>query len=967
MATPSNVQLPDSPASGSSQAPNLTMVDKPLPSPPVAQIVKASPKKETRSLIDASEKPLRRSPPGMPHHEEEWPVLSPEKPTTPGTLRQMTHQDSPKGSPKPLYRQQERYPMLPSTSYHAMSKPENPTSIISSGQKIQRKMIPPTNLPSSQNTSINPNNTGILVTTNIVQTEEKLGATPDISPRQGASKMRPSDRSAGAAAIEKSIEDSKPINQPRQTRTSSLRARLSAGQLIKDPTGKSKTVGFTDFTSDKQPSAQPSEGNPRAPKVSHNRSASPLNARPGTNFPKDSVPGNRAPAQFVAGSRHPTHRRPSSRGSLHGHSRASSPPLVSRPPIPSAPGIPYVTQESITEAVVDEEKSKIDGARTSSIPVFRHTVSDLMDGAKDGKVLQPHKNKSAQPHLVPRNEFSIYEDRDVHHPTALQVIKESPNRTYEIKRLSMTSPEHGPILRISPSADRLIMGIGSDKENQPKSSRSKSQDARHNAMASGMKNGKGRHASVSIKKPVQRPASSQGLPQFAFRRGLVDAGSREKKVKSADLSYSLPASHVAKHSTPSTTNMSRKNTGSSTADDPFFDAIEALGTSLNSTPAIDEAETKSYCEDYVESTGGASWITPIVIEGRTSWNDTTPNCAEYIPITLQEHVKKGIQGDYKHSETRNESGAATDESDEPVAKLGKASRVLGLPTTPTQTVQTAGHPHCESFPPRSSSHAAHPDHTVNGSAKVSPLSFAGRMNNVLQKSSQTPEVDLARASEFVEAHQNENAAYRVPGLSQAEKTNLASKRDSTARESNKSQGSLSKGMLSNFRGLFHKRSSDSTELFSGKLNRKNKQFRVTSSGSPFPPISEPVADNSSLYRPTLASMNRSKAIVADVVNPAPTTPSFASPIPSEVSKTTQLAMEILDLARSERSPPKQQKFLELGKIMVDAVTQARDVEKSMEEAKQAARKAEMACTMCMKSLEDVARSVEQWRDEVTMM
>ncbi|KAL8876749.1 MAG: hypothetical protein Q9192_008807, partial [Flavoplaca navasiana] len=58
---------------------------------------------------------------------------------------------------------------------------------------------------------------------------------------------------------------------------------------------------------------------------------------------------------------------------------------------------------------------------------------------------------------------------------------------------------------------------------------------------------------------------------------------------------------------------------------------------------------------------------------------------------------------------------------------------------------------------------------------------------------------------------------------------------------------------------------------------------------------------------------------------------------------------ILESARKESSSPKKERLLSLGKIMVDSITQARDAEKAMEEAKQAARKAEVAYALCKKS------------------
>lgn len=95
LKTRSYMQLPDTPPNNDIAMKALPS-EKPLPSPPLAQLVTGSPIKETRCLIDASEKPLRRSPPGKPHQEEEWPVLVPEKPITPATLRELDVQDKEK-------------------------------------------------------------------------------------------------------------------------------------------------------------------------------------------------------------------------------------------------------------------------------------------------------------------------------------------------------------------------------------------------------------------------------------------------------------------------------------------------------------------------------------------------------------------------------------------------------------------------------------------------------------------------------------------------------------------------------------------------------------------------------------------------------------------------------------------------------------------------------------------------------
>lgn len=78
-------------------------------------------------------------------------------------------------------------------------------------------------------------------------------------------------------------------------------------------------------------------------------------------------------------------------------------------------------------------------------------------------------------------------------------------------------------------------------------------------------------------------------------------------------------------------------------------------------------------------------------------------------------------------------------------------------------------------------------------------------------------------------------------------------------------------------------------------------------------------------------------------------------------------MQILESARDETSSPKKERLLELGKIMVNAITQARDAERAMEEAKHAARKAEVAYVLCKKALGDVSRCVEEWREQQQLM
>ena len=106
--------------------------------------------------------------------------------------------------------------------------------------------------------------------------------------------------------------------------------------------------------------------------------------------------------------------------------------------------------------------------RKSSIPVFRSVVPNVTqaDPSNSDKDINQFDGNSAMESTA--DQFTIFEDanaKDISPYASLSAIEESPYRGYHMKRLSAVSPELGPTLKISPSADRIIMGTGSDKEN----------------------------------------------------------------------------------------------------------------------------------------------------------------------------------------------------------------------------------------------------------------------------------------------------------------------------------------------------------------------------------------------------------------------------------------------------------------------------------------------------------------------
>ena len=175
----------------------------------------------------------------MLEHEEDWPTLRPRRATSSGTLQEVMRQTG-----SELFRQAsttdgERYPRLSGATGSAIGEHQLPISTFSSTHKIPRKELSSPNLRQQREQA----------TTDpfrdVETLAEKFGGHHSITD--------PSALSAGAAALEKST--SQDFTEVRQTRTSSLRARLSAGEIVSGH--NSKITGFTDFT------AEPSLGNTR--------------------------------------------------------------------------------------------------------------------------------------------------------------------------------------------------------------------------------------------------------------------------------------------------------------------------------------------------------------------------------------------------------------------------------------------------------------------------------------------------------------------------------------------------------------------------------------------------------------------------------------------------------------------------------------------------------------------------------
>lgn len=748
--------------------------------------------------------------------------------------------------------------------------------------------------------------------------------------------------SAGAAAVEKSSTEAKTIKEPRQTKTSSLRARISAGQIIKD--SPNKVLGFTDFTIQETPPAKASKEDRGSNGSFRSRSSSSFSKTFAKKPSRDTLGGCRAPAQFVAGSRRPTVRRPGSRNSFRGESRASSPafPEPSRPapPIPPTKSVPPrkssipVTHNPGSNIATKEDPEHLaaQGTAANQIEVGKRASSsiELPEDASSVSI----NDEGPQLPIVGYFEENSY----------LESIAESPQSNFRSKRLSTKSPAYGPELKISHSANRIILGEGvSDKEVTPVINTKESTDLFRAAITNERKNvTKGRMLTGDPEKTSVRPLSSQGFSENQTREVSVARAARTKKVNSVDLGGMLSIAESKPEPVAHTNEKSNARRSSATIGDPFSAIVKHRGSDPK---GIWKQEHNGEADPVSSGAGKAPATSPTLI------GEGMPIVPDVLLETRQEHARKL-------------SGTACADD-----KKLQLTSTRTLPSTPPREAQSDGSPSSSTFPPRSSSRQKHPDYTVDGSTKSSSVSSVDRAAALLQTkipSAQSVEAKLAdsEASPQLPVMVNGTSGRKI--ASQTITADVGHKRDSAARESTKSQSSVSKGLKSTFRGLFHKRSSDNAEALNRRSTRKGGRGpTVTAHGSPFPSMS----DIHPIYRPTQSSINRASATGQrpnshGILTALPGTSTIASPMPSEISTTTTIAMDILETARKESHSPKKERLLELGKLMVDTITQARDAEKAMEEAKQAARKAEVAHARCKKSVSDVAKLVKDWKSDV---
>ena len=837
-------------------------LNKPLPTPPVAQVETSGVSGNSRCILDASERPLKRSPPGKP--EEDWPALSPKRPAASQIVVEGC-----KTPEQDVVVQPESYPKLPSASYSVPPDAGHKEIEKPSVQHNQRKKVSSANLNEAHLSAD--------------QGGQHSASTSDLNNKGTVSRAPVSKYSKMH------------IEEPRQTRTSSLRAELaavSAGNKVQE---HGKAVSTAANWAYKQP------------------------------LIKSSRSSIHPPANFVAGRRRPAPKRPDSRGSSRGSNRGSNRGIEqSFRPAPSASG-DRGNEGAFNLAIT------ANGRRQSSIPIYRAQTSQGARTARDGKTTSDSTDST----------LSVFEDA----VSTLGTIQGSPNLEYQTKRLSMTSPNYGPVLRISRSAEDIIMGTGSDKENVVPGGKEKIAGGGHTLVAIN-------HTHPSSTKHLERSLKARDSKVRSMDAEPIFSSSSRDRVSSRSVSF-VKAGPLDDPFVDQPTTVKTEDAAADVGPNPFRsvqDEQNAEISAATTSAGIYEEGESGFLSD-------KEWISPVARKADTmSMGRVKPMLEDYSPPVdpKQRDSFNGVSAKPETSDSGDGSKLSTLSKPSNVSKpsallVPSESSTLatnkGTPITPqTDVTGTAG---SNKFPPRSSS-------------RTVPSTF-GSLNP------QHPELISPTQLAGYSHHSVENNEDIDHSTRRGDPVNIQVKsrpfgRDSTALESTQSHGSISKkGVMSNIRGLFHKHSA--TEAEAALITRSTKRGKKASSKSTSTAL-PPISNIHPAHRHTASSSIRARGR-----SPFPSltqfsSPPLKSPFPTHVSSSTTLAMQILESARNERSSPKKEKLLELGKIMVDAITQARDAERAMEEARHATRKAEFAHAQCTKSVGDVARCVMNLRNEL---
>jgi hypothetical protein len=542
-----------------------------------------------------------------------------------------------------------------------------------------------------------------------------------------------------------------------------------------------------------------------------------------------------------------------------------------------------------------------------------------------------------------------------------------------VKRLSATAPKHGPVLRISDSANRIIMGYESeeslDDDDAKVRKRNSLPDLRRSVVVKELR--KSTEGLLNGLFPLTRSLTTRSLyrhepKEEAGDRAMVrDPSSFRSELLST--AFTGTFSNSADPCSPCNGKI-MVNSDDPGSKSSLKGPIDwPLKSPPQASPKLGLTEAHSFDDE-------TPWIPPL----QACHPAIGPE--EKSPATIYSH--RGMQSD-----TVNKFNIACKKSQSRVECSPNREAIGSFAVEKSSVPLTSNVVHSSvqkktPFPPRTSSRSNTPDVSAqlctqlnHVSSRDIPNRFESVRPNRLSQDFALPESTTAGPGSL------RKSMYKLQGAETPKTSNQAT------RETAKVQLSSAKGILSNFKSLFYKRAVDTPTASTAAKTRSSAPregpVMVAAHDSPCPN-----------YRlralpPNQGAKKKTHNRASVIPMPADTLPQTASPTEAfspcldsdDFCQANDLAMRLLAAARKEADSAERTKLLQvstqafsvtetnfdlfsqLGQLMVEAVSGARDAEKAMEEAKQAATLAEVHCMRSKKSVLALTRLVGKELDE----
>ncbi|OJD35766.1 proteophosphoglycan 5 [Diplodia corticola] len=909
LATSPERHIEPAPSPSAQVAPSSSALDKPLPIRPVAHVVSTSPYKEARTLIDASEKPLRR--PSGASVEDDWPTLSPAQPAVPGTPRTSSHSDPVPSSPK-QHSASSRMPMDATLSRTPASPGKQRPTIKMVAQSSTENI-----LPSSGHTD--------KISTPPSRTSSQDTKLPVNQPTPPPKSSNLTSNSAGHTAGS-SIPQPRPklVDIPSPKSRPGRRPPVTNKGAIPRPRGNPRPGGPTQAHNTRQVSRQPESDHPRG--------------YPRMEAPKSASPEPRSAGRAMAPPRSPVDHQENTqrkKSAIPVPSRTTSPQSI-----PSGPAVFTLRAKvSTPSSLGGKSLSTIESVDTGRFDQDIDTNTVMRRGPQRRPTLsgnvREYKHLSADTDADPTM-LSAQTETTVSRPSSrtesLTWVETESNEGIRTKRLSSGGSSglmsnYGPTLTISPDADELVMGrkttpsppVPPVSSASARSSGQRSRDLHRRAVTNEHRKASGQSDASSS----MRAKSRNAAPSKTLRH---QSSSDSIQAENFTVGSAAEQKHYSSDSFPRLDDGSVRKPSASQAEENFPDDHERLAA-VSQTLAMLEGGHRKGAENPQLKQDAA------LARAYVDKDHKSPNSAHYSDVfrNSQAHGSSGglVRSDSGHSGV----------SSKRVTNLSRGAANMKRSTSAISIASSRPPVPAKDYRPASKAPSKTPSirkcdssGRVDSSGLRSPYGLSNGY-------SATPS-NIPQPSNGYSSSARLGSAQTMTDASQS----VAGEKRSVSR---------AKLTMSGFRGLFHKKGDGRS---AGKPSDKKKRLNTTvgSSGSPTSELGKRsgyrVAKTPSCRRSPGRSGTLTKAYHKHPAECIAALPPPEMAHESELTQTTALAMRVTRMAREQDDDSKKHQLLSVATAMLGAIDSAKHAKIAAEQAAQAAREASMHQEMTRQSL-----------------